>query len=1206
MPKTFSSSKLAEIHELTKNKNRMELAQEIDEILVKDKIKFKSTTFKNPVITKNTTKIHNRPSMHLQAKRINSMLIGNYNTPASVCGVAVFGNTAYVAAYDYGLQIINVATPTSPVLLGAYDTPAYALNVVVSGNIAYVADTSSGLQIINVAIPATPTFLSAYNTPGSAIDVTISGTRAYVADQYYGLQIINVASPTNPTLLGTYDTPGEAAGVFVSGNVAYVADWDYGLHIINVAVPASPTLLGTYNTPGYARGIAVSGGIAYVADWDYGLQIISVTAPASPSLLGTYNTPGTAFSLAISGNVAYVTDWDHGLQMINVESPISPTLLGVYDTLGNARRVAISGNTIYLADDNFGLKIIDTTAPNEEPILLKNQLKIAKGQVKVLAPINFNATDIDSSIGALIFRVSNVTSGYFDLTIAPSVSVTSFTQNQIIASQVRFTHDGTEAPSYKVTVDDGYGAVPVPASAASIIFENKPIITQNQLIIGNGQVKFLTASELAASDVDLGGDQSSLRFMINNLQHGQFYSSVLNAAVTKFLQRNITSSHIRFIHDGSSIKPAYNVTVSDGVFSSPSLAAAISFNNSPAIVNNHLTISQGQRVIITTSDISATDDQTAAGSLIFSISNIQHGQFEYAANNGISITTFTQQDVIDSKIRFVHDNSAIGPSYNLMVSDGSLTAGPQAATITYTNINNAPVLITNKLTIQEGQTVTLSATELKATDSDSSGADLILSTGNVKQGQFYSTSTLSVVSSFAQRNITQGHIQFIHDGGGLAPGYDVTVSDGQLSDGPHAAAITFTQFNDAPVIVNNNLTITQGQTVTLTPSAIRATDVDNSDSSLTLTVSGVQHGYFEHSSNAGVIITSFTQADINSSLIRFVHDNSEVAPSYNLMVSDGSLTAGPQAASITYTNINNAPVLITNKLTIQEGQTVTLSAAELKATDSDSSEADLILSTGNVKQGQFYSTSTRSVISSFAQRNITQGHVQFIHDGSELAPDYDITVSDGQLSDGPHSAAITFTQLNDTPILLTNKLAINQGQTVVLTAADLSATDKETAADELLFTASTIERGHFEDIQTPGTQVTTFTQQKIAATQIQFIADDSGLAPTYNMSVSDGYLSSASDRARIAFKPKNALPDNSSSGGAGDGNDNNAALIGGIVGGIGAAALLTGLGFFYCKKKKLCAWKNKEAAGKAVVDNKAAELKDPKIIEMLNLHLPET
>ena len=72
-----------------------------------------------------------------------------------------------------------------------------------------------------------------------------------------------------------------------------------------------------------------------------------------------------------------------------------------------------------------------------------------------------------------------------------------------------------------------------------------------------------------------------------------------------------------------------------------------------------------------------------------------------------------------------------------------------------------------------------------------------------------------------------------------------------------------------------------------------------------------------------------------------MHDGGEAAPAYEVSVSDGVLNTAPAGASVTFTNVNDAPVLVNNVLTIEEGETVTLDAADLSATDVDTADSTL-------------------------------------------------------------------------------------------------------------------------------------------------------------------------------------------------------------------------------------------------------------------------
>jgi hypothetical protein len=83
-----------------------------------------------------------------------------------------------------------------------------------------------------------------------------------------------------------------------------------------------------------------------------------------------------------------------------------------------------------------------------------------------LSAAQLSASDIDDPAAGLLFTVSAVTHGQFELSTAPSAAVLTFTQGQITAGQVLFVHDASSiAPSYDVSVSDGtLNAGPAPAS----------------------------------------------------------------------------------------------------------------------------------------------------------------------------------------------------------------------------------------------------------------------------------------------------------------------------------------------------------------------------------------------------------------------------------------------------------------------------------------------------------------------------------------------------------------------------------------------------------------------------------------------------------------------------------------------------------------------------------------------------------------------
>ena len=183
-----------------------------------------------------------------------------------------------------------------------------------------------------------------------------------------------------------------------------------------------------------------------------------------------------------------------------------------------------------------------------------------------------------------------------------------------------------------------------------------------------------------------------------------------------------------------------------------------------------------------------------------------------------------------------------------------------------------------------------------------------------------------------------GTVDYTHDGSEtLSDSFSYTIRDasGALSNAA-IVSLTITPDNDAPVLGNNALIISEGGTVILSGTDLSATDVDTADATLLFTVSGVSGGQFELVAAPGVSITSFSQAQVSAGDVQFVHNGGEATPTYSVTVSDGALIDGPLAATITFTNVNDAPTAIADADTALEGTTITI---DLAANDTDPDNA---------------------------------------------------------------------------------------------------------------------------------------------------------------------------------------------------------------------------------------------------------------------------
>ncbi|MES9943324.1 MAG: DUF4347 domain-containing protein, partial [Candidatus Thiodiazotropha sp.] len=141
--------------------------------------------------------------------------------------------------------------------------------------------------------------------------------------------------------------------------------------------------------------------------------------------------------------------------------------------------------------------------------------------------------------------------------------------------------------------------------------------------------------------------------------------------------------------------------------------------------------------------------------------------------------------------------------------------------------------------------------------------------------------------------------------------------------------------NLAPTIDSASMTLSEGETVTLTAADFTVTDPD--DTAFTYTASSVTDGYFQLSSNPGTSISTFTSANLTAGVVQFVDDGDEVAPSFSVTVNDGFIDSNTLVATVNYTAMNDAPVnTLPASVSTNEDTTVNFSGVnQIQISDAD-------------------------------------------------------------------------------------------------------------------------------------------------------------------------------------------------------------------------------------------------------------------------------
>jgi hypothetical protein len=284
----------------------------------------------------------------------------------------------------------------------------------------------------------------------------------------------------------------------------------------------------------------------------------------------------------------------------------------------------------------------------------------------------------------------------------------------------------------------------------------------------------------------------------------------------------------------------------------------------------------------------------------------------------VAVSAFTQNDIDNNRVVYVHDGSeTTSDSFLFTVDDGQGTATSSAFNIGVTPANDEESLDVNAgLTLNEGATATIDGSLLSTSDPDNSPVQLTYTvTSAPANGRLELTTNTGVaVSAFTQNDIDNDRLVYVHDGSETtSDSFLFTVDDGQGSATSSTFNISVTPVNDEQSIaVNAGLTLNEGAAATIDGSQLSTSDPDNSPVQLAYTVtSAPANGRLELTANPGVAVSAFTQNDIDSNRLVYVHDGSETtSDSFLFTVDDGQGTATSSAFNISVMPVNDAPVAV--------------------------------------------------------------------------------------------------------------------------------------------------------------------------------------------------------------------------------------------------------------------------------------------------------
>ncbi|XP_042355341.1 FRAS1-related extracellular matrix protein 2a [Plectropomus leopardus] len=332
------------------------------------------------------------------------------------------------------------------------------------------------------------------------------------------------------------------------------------------------------------------------------------------------------------------------------------------------------------------------------PDVISKGVSLKEGGRVTLTTDLLSTTDLNSPDENLVFTVTRApVRGHLECTDTPGMPIVSFTQLQLAGSKIYYIHtsdDEVKMDSFEFEVTDGYNPIFRTFRVSIVDVDNKkPVVTVNNLVVTEGQIKLITPFELTAEDQDTA--EKLLKFTVTQLPvHGKLlYNQSMPATI--FTKQDLNENLISYKHDGTeSSEDSFSFTVTDGTHTDFYVFPDTVFetrrpqtmkitilaidNGVPQIVVNkgapalknlptgHLGFPISSKVL------RAEDRDSSPASLVFHVTTQpRHGYIVNLGQGNNSINTFSQADINDLNICYVlrKEENATSDVFHFSVED---------------------------------------------------------------------------------------------------------------------------------------------------------------------------------------------------------------------------------------------------------------------------------------------------------------------------------------------------------------------------------------------------------------------------------------------------------------------------------------------------------------------------------------------------------
>jgi CSLREA domain-containing protein len=792
---------------------------------------------------------------------------------AALEGVAIHGTSGALGRWEYSLDGSNwtdvgSVSSSAALLLRASDLIRFVPDGA-NGSIASFDfrawDQSSGSAGIRADLSASGGSTAFSTTTGTAgIDVSAVNDAPVLAETSLGMSVAEDAG-----------LPAGAVGALVSDFVGGIGDVDSGA-LQGIAIIASTEVNGTWY---------------YSSDDGASWNALGPVSSANARLLAAdeatrvYFSPAADYNGSVSAALT-VRAWD---QSTGLNGSLADT-------------TSTGGSAAYsVAVDSISLTV---TAVNDAPaITINTGASILEGSTNPITGAMLTASDVDNTAAQLTYTLTVIpTHGALYRDGVALMAGASFTQADIDANRLTYTHDGSETASdgFAFMVDDRAAA----ASAGSFTIAIAPVNDNAPIITSPGSVSVAenTTPVLTVSATDADQPAQTLSYSIAGGADAGLFSIDPASGILRFA--TAPDFDIPGDADGNNIYDVV-VRVSDGGLASTQHLSitVLNRNEMPQGNDGRIVVAEDGAHVFTLADFGFADALDTPANNLAAVQIVSGPVRSVLSLGGQAVLDgqwVAAADIAAGLLIYAPSAEESGSAYAALTfrvrddGGGSDTeAGVHTLVLDVTAVNDAPVAGGDTYSLDEDGVLDVAAPGVLANDPDRDGDAL---TAVLVSGPAHGSLVLAADGSFRYEPAANWS---------GTDSFSYRPFDGLAYGDPVQVRLVVAAVNDAPEIVHASFQVQGGGLVVLTADMIVAADVDSLPASIEFRVDRADNGHFELSTAPGQAIYQFSYADLAAGRVGFAHTVFSDLPIIELHADDGQTAGGIVRANLSFVQTGN-------------------------------------------------------------------------------------------------------------------------------------------------------------------------------------------------------------------------------------------------------------------------------------------------------------